>query len=339
MAIHPKNPTQPGNAIAEIGQFLQPELSQVSAILAGILESESTLIREVGRYIGLAGGKKLRPMITLLFARAFGPGGTASPVEVAAALEAVHVATLLHDDVIDKAPLRRGQASVNARWGDDVAILMADYLYSAAFDLALQFMETEGLRLITQVTRRMCEGEMFQIERRGSWLKPEDYMQIISAKTAYLFSGCASLGCMAAGLTDGAASRGAAFGLNFGLAFQITDDTLDYTGEDQELGKRAGADLDGGKQTLPLILALEKAVPDDACRLRAAFGGVSACEERDGDVVRELIRKYGAVPKALDLARQYALQASGDLAALSVRDEVAFELLSALPAYVISRRS
>src|SRR4029453_17219129 len=125
-------------------------------------------------------------MITLLCARAFALNGVPAPVEVAAAMEAVHVATLLHDDVIDKAPLRRGQPSVNARWGDDVAILMADYLYSSAFELALQHLEPEPLRLITQVTRRMCEGEVFQIERRGSWLEPDDYLQIISAKTAFL---------------------------------------------------------------------------------------------------------------------------------------------------------
>jgi octaprenyl-diphosphate synthase len=334
MAIQPHNSAHPGDVVAEIGHYLAPEMAQVESTLHEVLDSESTLIREVGAYISLASGKKLRPMMTLLCARAFGPVGTPPPVAVAAAMEAVHVATLLHDDVIDKASLRRGQASVNARWGDDVAILMADFLYTNAFELAMKHLDTDALRLITQVTRRMCEGEMFQIERRGKWLEPEDYMQIISAKTACLFSGCAAMGALAAGLADDAIAAAAAFGMDFGLAFQITDDALDYTGDVEQLGKQPGADLQAGKQTLPLILALQCAPPEERRRLQALLS-----EGHDHNVIRQVVKQYRTLDQALELANTYARKAGGNLTTLTVRDDVACDFLMALPAYVIARRS
>jgi octaprenyl-diphosphate synthase len=332
MVLHSSQPAPSGDLVSEISSFLGPQLPAVERTLHGIVDSESALIREVGDYISRSSGKKLRPMVCLLVARALGSPVLSPPIELAAALEAVHMATLLHDDVIDGAAMRRGQASVNSRWNDDVAILMADYLFAASFDLALKHMGMEPLRLLCEVTRRMCEGEMFQIERRGKWLTPEDYIDIISRKTAYLFSACAAIGGLHAGLEPEGVAAVTAFGMDFGLAFQITDDTLDYTAADAQWGKPVGIDLASGKQTLPLILTLQAARGAERAELESAL-----TEGRNPDLVREAMRRHDAIARSLAAAREHIRRALASLEGLAVRDRAAFELLRALPEYVIGR--
>ena len=327
----PHRPVRSGDFLDRASGFLQSELNSVNGILTAVVDSESSLIREVAEYISFTGGKKLRPMLTLLTARGLG-GQCSPPVHLASAMEAIHVATLLHDDVIDRAPVRRGQASVNARWGDDIAILMADYLFAAAFDLALQHVGPEPLRLLTRVTRNMCEGEIYQIERRQRWLTQEDYLYLISCKTAYLFSACCALGAMHAGLDESTIEAAASFGLDFGLAFQITDDTLDYTAVDEHWGKPVGIDLTDGKQTIPLILAHERASEADRRRLEAIMN-----DGRDLASVRELLNRYGAIESSLEMARHYAGQASQRLQAVPGADPEAFSILESMPGYVVGR--
>jgi octaprenyl-diphosphate synthase len=333
MAMEPHKRARTADPIAEISVCLGPELQAIEQILHDLLQSESQLLREVGEYINLGSGKKLRPMLTLLVARTYGIEKKA-PVEIATALEAIHVATLLHDDVIDGAEMRRGRPSVNARWGVDVAILMADYLYASAFELALSHLDPEPLRLICSVTRRMCEGEMFQIERRGQWLTPDDYLRIISCKTAYLFSACGSVGGLCSVTPPEAVARLAAFGLEFGLAFQITDDALDYTANDEHWGKSVGIDLAGGKQTLPLILALRSLEEGE----REAFAASLRAGEADLAAIRGLLDRTGALERTLEMARGYAGRSLARLDGLEVQDEASFELLQSLPEYVVSRR-
>lgn len=333
MVSHSQTPTPSQDPVTEISAYFAAELQVVQRLLQEVITSESPLIQEVGAYISFSGGKKLRPMMTLLTARAFGSPAGELPVKIAAAMETIHVATLIHDDVIDKASLRRGQPSVNARWGDDVAILMADYLLSAAFDLALYQLGPDPLRLVTSVTRRMCEGEMFQIEHRGQWLTREDYLTIIRNKTAHLFSACCALGALCAGLPGEVVSQVSAFGLNFGMAFQITDDTLDYVAADQLWGKPLGIDLAAGKQTLPLILALDEATPEDRRQIEAILG-----DGRDIKAIESFFTRYNTLERSRDMARDYAAQAAAQLAGLPVADEVAHELLLALPGYVVNRR-
>lgn len=328
---HTPAPSQ--DPVTEISAYLAAELQTVDRLLEEVLQSESPMIREIGAYIRLASGKKLRPMMTMLTARAFGAGVEALPVRVAAAMEAIHVATLLHDDVIDKASVRRGVESVNARWGDDVAILMADFLFASAFDLALHQLDPEPLRLLTQVTRRMCEGEMLQIERRGQWLAHEDYMSIIRCKTAYLFSACCALGAMSAGLTGERVARITEFGLNFGMAFQITDDTLDYMAVDNHWGKEVGIDLAAGKQTLPLLLTMQSASADDRARVEAIMNN-----GRDVKALAEIFNRYDAIERSLETARDYAAQAIRQLDGIPVEDEPAREHLRSLADYVVNRR-
>lgn len=332
MAVQSGKSAHSKNPIRDIGDFLAPELSQIEQILRNLVDSESELIREVGDYIALSTGKKLRPIVTLLCERAFRPTERPS-VEIAAALEAIHVATLLHDDVIDRAQVRRGRPSVNARWDDDVAILMADYLYAAAFDLSMKHLSVEPLQLICAITRQMCEGEMYQIERRGQWLTPDDYLHIITRKTAALFSACGAIGGICAALPEKTIDLLSAFGLNFGLAFQITDDALDYTAKDENWGKSIGIDLEGGKQTLPLILALQEASPEDRQQLESVLNN-----GRDLPLICRTLERYGTIERSLETARGYAKRATEQLADLDVHDPTAFDYLTALPEYVIGRR-
>jgi octaprenyl-diphosphate synthase len=271
------------------------------------MDSETQQICEVGRYVRTTRGKRLRPMLVLLASQASGYEGS-DHTKVAAAIEMVHTATLLHDDVIDKAPMRRGLPTVNARWGDDVAILVADFLYSGAFTLAMQVVSPMVLSTICQVTTKMCEGEMFQIEKGETLLTREDYLRIIRSKTAFLFSACTGLGAVLAQQGEEETLELTKFGLNFGMAFQISDDALDITADDSDLGKQHGTDIRNGKQTLPLIHTFETADPSDREELVACW-----LDGRDPGQIMHQIRKYQGVETALAEARNYAEAAKSHL--------------------------
>ena len=223
---------------------------------------------------------------------------------MAASVELIHLASLLHDDVIDKTMVRRGRPSVNARYGDDVAILMADLLFSHAFDLALSALEPEVVRLICQATRAMCESEMFQIEKREAVLTPENYYYIIRSKTASLFSTCAQLGGVLAGVTKDRCENLARFGELIGMAYQITDDVLDYTATPERLGKPHGNDLAQGKQTLPFVYTCQEASPEDREFLLSQLHN-----GRQMAKVLPLIEKVGGLDYAHRKARDFASQA------------------------------
>ncbi len=331
MTINPKSANLSFHPVAAAGELLSNELQGVRDVLRQIVESDDPLIREVGEYVCLTSGKLLRPMVTLLIHRAFCPA-VPPPVKIAAAMETIHVATLLHDDVIDKAKIRRGHPSVNARWGDDVAILMADYLFAWVFDLALSHLDNAPLRLISRVTRRMCEGEMFQIERRGTWLSSEDYITIITAKTAALFSACSALAGLCGGLDPDAVSRLSNFGLQFGLAFQITDDILDFTAADGHWGKRVGMDLAEGKQTLPLILTLRDASPADRDKLAHILSN-----GRDFNQILATIHHYQAIDHSREIASGHIREALSSLNDLPVYDESARDCLQSLTEFLLRR--
>lgn len=315
--------------IEKITQHLAEELAQVDAHIESILNSDTELVCEVGRYVCSTQGKKLRPMLAILASQVFGYSGE-NHTKVAAALELIHNATLLHDDVIDKAPLRRGRPTVNAQWGDDVAILIADYFFSHAFRLALYAMDPQVLSLICEVTAQMCEGEMFQIEKRNALLTHEDYLRIVRHKTAYLFSACTGLGSLLAKAAPDQSALLANYGLNFGIAFQITDDTLDLVEEDSATGKQHWADIRNGKQTLPLIHTFEVAEPRDREDLWACWNN-----GRNSETILGHIRKYRGIEYSLDVARHYAETAKEQLEALSPSPAV--EFFRELSDYVVSR--
>ncbi len=320
------------NIIDEIAEYLAPDLAEVNDHLARILDSDTELVREVGHYVLSTRGKRLRPILAILAAKVFRYVGE-DHTKVATALELVHSATLLHDDVIDKAPLRRGKPTVNARWGEDVAILIADYLFSHAFNLALQTsMSPKVLSLICQVTARMCEGEMFQIEKRDALLTRDDYLRIVRGKTAYLFSACTALGSLLANAPEQQVMLLSSYGLNFGIAFQIIDDTLDLVASDNEIGKPQWADIRNGKQTLPIIYTFEQANEKDRHELLEHWNN-----GRDPEHIVPFIEKYGGIEYALAEARHYAGVAREQLADFPPSPALTF--LANLADYVASRRS
>ena len=310
MSVQSKSCTTPENAgqsggrsggvLARLADFLAADLEQVDFLIHATLESQIALTNEIGRYLERTSGKRLRPMLTLLASRLEGGAGEPA-IHAAAMVELLHVASLLHDDVIDRAATRRGQPTVNSRWGNDVAILMADYIYAHAWAIALEWLPAGLLEVLCRVATGMCDGEMFQIEKRDRILAEQDYFYIIRCKTAGLFSACTHLGAAVSGAGETRVAALQRYGLELGCAFQISDDVLDLTGDPRRLGKDIGTDVACGKQTLPLIRAIEKADAGDRAFLTAALTNTPATAQ-----VVERVAKYDGIEYALTVARQHA---------------------------------
>lgn len=248
---------------AEILEAVERELRLVERVIG--LESVASVevLTAITRYLQASGGKRLRPMLVLLASKLVGDGGEAA-VRMAAVVEMVHAATLVHDDVIDSGETRRGRPSVNVKWGNHAAVLAGDWLYMQAFQMALRERNFRLLDILSDVTQRMVEGELLQLERLGSARVTEaDYMDVVDRKTAALFSASARLGVIVAGGDEDTEEKLGAFAWNVGMAFQLADDILDFTAQPSVLGKPVGNDLVEGKVTLPLIYALEEATGEE----------------------------------------------------------------------------
>lgn len=331
MSTDTTHPEVQADVVKKITNYLADDLAEVGRILRETIATDSEIIQEVGDYLAITPGKKLRPMLTLLVSKAIAPDRPA-PLELAASLELIHAATLIHDDVIDEAETRRGKPSVNAKWGDDVAILMADFLYAGSFNLALSTVEPTVLRSICQVSQRMCEGEMLQIKLRNKTYTTEEYLEIVGRKTASLFSACTALGAHISGADIETVDAARSFGYDFGIAFQITDDILDFTADPDQFGKEIGMDLLGGKQTLPFLLALDGATPQDRSHLERWL-----TNGRNIDGVLETVERYDGIQRSIEIAREYADRAQQALDRLPVRDTESYDCLASLSPYVLSR--
>jgi octaprenyl-diphosphate synthase len=238
---------------------VEGKLHQVEAELEKYMDSEIEIISRMGQYIFRSGGKRIRPLLVILSSNIARYEGE-HDVLFASIMEFVHTATLIHDDIIDEATQRRGQASVNSRWGNSLTVLMGDYLYIKAMSLALTRENMRILRMISDITLRMLEGEMISLELNGDIaISEQDHLNLIRRKTAYLFSGCAQIGGILGKVPAQKESALQNFGLNLGMAFQLIDDLLDFTSTENVLGKPVGHDLKEGKITLPLIYLLERA--------------------------------------------------------------------------------
>jgi octaprenyl-diphosphate synthase len=285
-----------------------PELERVEQEIG--LESIASVdaVTTIGRHLQDNGGKRLRPMLLLLSAKLVGEPSD-SAVRLAAVMEMVHTATLVHDDVIDDAKSRRGKPSANVMWGNQTCVLAGDWLYMQAFQIALRERNFTILDVLITLTQMMVEGELLQLDRIGRIDVTEaDYMELVDRKTASLFSACARLGALVAGGDESAETRLAEYAWNLGMAFQLVDDVLDFTSRESVLGKPVGNDLREGKITLPLIYVLQEA--DEAER------SLVAAVLRDRDYGRaplerilKLIHRYGGVEKARTRAQQFTLKA------------------------------
>src|SRR5687768_11316012 len=248
----------------------------------------------MGGYIAGAGGKRLRPMLLLLASRLAGARG-ARPVRLACVVELLHTATLIHDDVVDQAPLRRGRPSANARWGDDASVLVGDHLYSKSFDLLVRDNDRAIMETLARSTVSMTEAEVFQLERKRSGVTSEtDYVRIITQKTASFMSACCRIGGLLGGVPAAQLDALTRYGLDIGVAFQISDDSLDFVADQDRLGKAIGADLREGKRTLPLIAMLERATAAEADRVRAMLKE-HALGPAEVEEIRRLVLAYDGV--------------------------------------------
>ncbi|MGH7322997.1 MAG: polyprenyl synthetase family protein [Candidatus Rokuibacteriota bacterium] len=292
------------------------------------------LIRELSEYVARAGGKRLRPILLLLCARlAGGPSGRAA--RLGCVVELLHTATLIHDDVVDRAPLRRGRASANARWGDDASVLVGDHLYSRCMALLVADGDLRVMETLASAMVSMTEAEVFQLERkRDGHLAEADYVRIIRQKTATFISACCRIGGLTGALPHEAVDALAAYGERLGIAFQIIDDSLDFDADQARLGKAIGADLREGKRTLPLIATLERAAPGERARIVAALTGPGP-DERDVAEVHRLVKVYDGVGYAMACAATYVAEAMGQLQQFPLAEER--EALGLIADYVIRR--
>jgi octaprenyl-diphosphate synthase len=291
------------------------DMARVDEVLRASLASDVVLIRQIGEYIVGGGGKRLRPALLLLVARACGdPGGHRHTL--AAVVEMIHTATLLHDDVVDESSQRRGRATANAAFGNAATVLVGDFLYSRAFQMMVATGQVRVLEILSDATNVIAEGEVMQLMRAGDATLDEDgYVEVIRRKTAKLFEAAARLGAVL-GTSDRAREDAfARYGMHLGGAFQIMDDVLDYTGEPDAIGKNLGDDLAEGKMTLPLIRAL--AVGSDADRelIRHAIEGGGRLDEFGP--VRAALERSGAIAYATARARDEARRAGEALADLT----------------------
>jgi octaprenyl-diphosphate synthase len=278
------------------------------------------LINQISGYIIGAGGKRIRPRLVLLFARALGFNGP-QRFELAAIVEFIHTATLLHDDVVDESSLRRGRQTANAIFGNAASVLVGDFLYSRAFQMMVAVGNMRVLDVLADATNIIAEGEVLQLlNMHDPDLAVEDYLRVIRFKTAKLFEASARLGAVLGGAARGLEESCADYGRSLGTAFQLIDDLLDYEGNSQELGKNVGDDLREGKPTLPLLMAIERGNPSEKSLVRDAI--VNGDVARLPDILR-IVRRTGALQATRDAARSEATQAQASLSLLpdsSARD-------------------
>ena len=284
------------------------------------LDSPVELIQEMGGYVAGAGGKRLRPILLLLAARLAGYRGPRG-VRLACVVEMLHTATLIHDDVVDRAPLRRGRPSANTRWGDDASVLVGDHLYSKSFAMLVRDNDRAVMETLARSTLSMTEAEVFQLQLKRSGSTSEaDYVRIITQKPASFISACCRIGGLLGGLPPARLDALTRYGLDIGVAFQISDDSLDFVADQDRLGKAIGADLREGKRTLPLITLLARAAPAVAARVRELLAhGVLGPEEVEE--IRRYVVEHDGVEYALQRAHAWAQAAKADLDAFPPSEE------------------
>lgn len=322
--------------LKRILQLYSHDLQAVETVIERSLQSEVSLIYEVGKYLLLSGGKRIRPLLLLMVSELCRYRGDRR-YQLAAVLEFIHTATLLHDDVIDNSYLRRGYPSANSRWGNEVSILVGDFLYAKAMDMALEDNDRRVLKEITDVTLAMTEGQI--LETRKLWdltITEEEYYQIISRKTASLFAASCYIGGVLGESSPQELTALRHFGMNLGIAFQIVDDALDFMAQEDRLGKPVGRDLREGKITLPLILTLQKATHKEY-RFIEKF--THAKEKTDDGFLHivTILNRYNMLCRVLEEAKIYVDRAKQALQIFET--SLMTKLLMELADYVVKREN
>lgn len=288
-------------------------MAQVDGVIAERLTSDVALVNQIGQYIVSAGGKRIRPRLVLLFANALGHSGPAQ-LTLAATVEFIHTATLLHDDVVDESSLRRGRQTANAAFGNAASVLVGDFLYSRAFQMMVSVGDIRVLQVLAEATNVIAEGEVLQLmNMHDPDLTVEDYLRVIRFKTAKLFEASARLGAVLGGADATLEESCADYGRCLGTAFQLVDDLLDYEGDTASLGKNVGDDLREGKPTLPLLLAMERGTAEERQLIRRA---IEEGEEKRLAEIIAVVRRTGALDATRSAAQREADKARSRALAL-----------------------
>jgi octaprenyl-diphosphate synthase len=325
-------------SVPDLSQILEPvrdELLRVEREFARHLESRVNVIPEMGKYIQMSGGKRVRPAVLLMAARLCGYTGDRAVLN-AAVVEFIHTATLVHDDIIDDSEFRRGRLAVHSQWGNDITVLLGDFLYIKSMSLALSQDSLDIVRLLCDVTLKMIEGELYQLTKNGDAdITEEEHFDIMRRKTAYLFGGCAQIGGLLGTVTPEQEQALREYGFNLGMAFQLVDDLLDYTGDEETVGKPLGSDLREGKVTLPLIhLQRQDKDGGGAQIIRDIIASRQVTTMQWADLKRSL-REHASIDYAYRKAVEFADNAKTHLYVFPSSPER--DALLALPDYVLAR--
>lgn len=304
-AQEPARPTPKANPLESLATGLQDDMASVNAIILGRMQSDIPLIPQLAGHLIAAGGKRIRPLLTLASAALFGYKGDRQH-RLAACVEFIHTATLLHDDVVDASDQRRGRASANALFGNEAAVLVGDFLFSRSFQLMVEDGSLDVLRILSNASAVIAEGEVMQLSTANNLETTEEqYMQVIRSKTAELFAAACEVGAVVAGRAPAECRTMREYGLCLGIAFQISDDVLDYAASEERLGKSLGDDFREGKMTLPVIRALQDANADERAFWRRCMTDLNQQERDFGEALR-LFKKYNALNSSLETAREFA---------------------------------
>ena len=292
--------------IDQISQLITDDMDKLNACIQTRLHSEVVLINQIGSHIINSGGKRLRPIIHLLSAKALSYDGS-QHIDLSAIIEFIHTATLLHDDVVDSSDLRRGQDTANALWGNAASVLVGDFLYSRAFEMMVEIDRMQIMGILSKATNTIAEGEVLQLLNcHDPDTTEERYLEVIHSKTAKLFESASELAAVICDRTLEEQQAMAKYGMHLGCAFQLVDDVLDYTSSAEDMGKNLGDDLAEGKPTLPLIYAMRNGTSEQAKMIREAIenGGLDKIDE-----IHKVIHSSGAIDYTSDCAKNEARQA------------------------------
>ena len=335
VAVHAREEKSPPKAsLDRLNALLQDDMKRVNALILERMRSPVALIPQLAGHIIAAGGKRLRPMLTLATARLCGYRGERH-VALAAAVEFIHTATLLHDDVVDDSNLRRGLATANAVWGNKASVLVGDFLFSRAFELMVEDGSLPVLSILSRASAVIAEGEVLQLVTSNDVATSEAaYLEVINAKTAQLFSAATRIGAVVAARSEAEEQALESFGRNLGIAFQLIDDMLDYSAQQSELGKNVGDDFRDGKITLPVVLALRAGNEREREFWRRTLEDT---EQREGDLehATELMRRHGTLAATLERAREYGTAARRALS--SFRDSPERQALDEVIEFCLER--
>ncbi|MBI5188735.1 MAG: polyprenyl synthetase family protein [Nitrospirae bacterium] len=332
----------------DVVTILQEDLKRVEAYLKRNFQSDVTLIPTISSYLSNGGGKRLRPILVLAASKLCGYNGGDRHIRYSCVVELIHAATLLHDDVVDEADIRRGIPSANAKWGNDASVLVGDYLFSMSFSLMAEECDKRIITLMSDVSRKVAEGEVKQLICKYDLDTAEDvYIDVISRKTAALISACCGIGAMLGGVTHDKEDALISFGENIGIAFQLIDDVLDYTSNEIVLGKPVGNDLSEGKVTLPLIHLYKEAKEKERDELKEIVKSYKTCSKRSESIGNEqlkriiyLMNNYGSIDYTMNIARKYIENAKSDITPLmQASSEKYFNALISLADYILERKN